>query len=124
MARQEARDIVDHQVATIRDEGGDDVSFAITDGYLIIGTPDAVEAVLDPKGDLLADDGHYKDTVEAMPTKLGTYMYFDLAKLLRLPEAGIVPQLDEAEAALNGAIINYVNERDVVRSSAVITIEK
>ncbi len=109
-------------VTTFEDEDGEEISFAITDGYLLIGTPDGVEAVLDPQGPRLSEMKVYGNTVDAMPTKLGTYAYFDLAELLGLEEAGIVPQLDDAQAALEGAIINYVNERDVVRSSAVITI--
>ena len=44
------------------------------------------------------------------------------ARGLRLQEDGLPVDLDDAEKALKGAIINYVNERDVVRASGVITI--
>lgn len=110
------------EVTTALDEDGEPLAFAIKDGYVVIGTPDGVAAVLQPNGPRLAEMKNYKDTVEAMPTKLGTYGYFDLSLLLRLPEAGIVPDLDEVERALQGVIINYVNERDVVRTSGVVTI--
>jgi len=109
-------------VTSFIDEDGDEIAFAITDGYLLIGTPNGVEAVLDPEGPRLSDVRTYSDAVKAMPTKLGTYVYFDVAVLLGLEEAGIVPTLGDSERALRGAIINYVNERDVVRSSAVLTI--
>lgn len=110
------------EVTSFIDEDGDEIAFAITDGYLLIGTPDGVEAVIEPDGPRLSEMDTYRDTVEAMPTKLGSYAYFDIATLLGLEEAGIVPTLGDSEKALRGAIINYVNERDVVRSSAVITI--
>lgn len=123
----EGTDLSDYSVAGVDvtsfvDEDGDEIAFAITDGYLLVGTPNGVEAVLEPEGPRLSEMDTYKDTVEAMPTKLGSYGYFDIATLLGLEEAGVVPTLGDSERALRGAIINYVNERDVVRSSAVITI--
>jgi hypothetical protein len=59
-----------------------------------------------------------------MPTKLGTYAYLDLSKLLRLAEGGIPADLDEVERALAGLIINGVDERGVIRLSGILTIEE
>ncbi len=109
-------------VVTFKAEDGEDVAYGFTSGYLVIGTPAALKAILDPDGPRLSETKTYSETVAAMPTKLGTFAYFDVATLVRLPEAGLPAQLDEAEKAFKGAIINFVNEREVVRSSAVITI--
>ena len=59
-----------------------------------------------------------------MPSKLGTYAYFNMGKLVRLAEGGVPADLDDAERALAGLIINIVDEREVVRLSGIITIEE
>ena len=116
---------VDMTVA--EDEDGEPLAYAFKDGYLAIGTPGAVEGVLkmgsgDPS---LAELQRYRDAVAQMPTALGTFGFFNLAALLRLEEApGIPEELDAVERALGGAIINWVEERGVVRLSGVVTIEE
>ena len=113
------------QVTTVADVSGDPLAYAFKDGYLAIGTPGAIEAVLSraPGDSSLAGSPRYSATVEQMPSALGTYAFFDLAALLRLEEAPGVPAvLDRAEQALDGLIINAVEERGVVRYSGVLTI--
>ncbi len=97
-------------------------AYAITDGYLLFGTPAAVEQVLNGGYISLEEMKNYRDTIAALPTKTGTYMYFDMATILRLTSGGIPVDLDTAEKALRGAALNYVNERDVVSASGVLTI--
>lgn len=113
------------QVTTVADVAGDPLAYAFKDGYLAIGTPGAVEAVLSraPGDPSLAEEPGYSATVKQMPSALGTYAFFNLAALLRLEEAPGVPAvLDDAERALDGLIINAVEERGVVRYSGVLTI--
>ena len=99
------------------------MAFAIKDDYLLIGTPAGVEAVLTLGNEPpLAALNRYRETVDAMPTKLGSFVYMNMASMLRLEEAGVVPELDDAERALQGLILNMVDERGVVRTSGVLTI--
>jgi hypothetical protein len=111
------------EVTVATDMDGEEVVFAFKDGYLIIGTLSGVTGVLElGSGPALSSSSRYSETVDAMPTSLGSFAFFDMAALLRLEEAGIVPELDEAEEALRGAIINMVEERGVVQFSGVLTI--
>lgn len=97
-------------------------AYAVVDGYLVFGTEAAVEKVLGGGYVTLDQMQTYRETIAALPTKTGTYFYFDMAALLRLTEGGIPVDLSTAEKALRGAALNYVNERDVVRASGVLTI--
>jgi hypothetical protein len=73
----------------------------------------------------LAGLRRYQETVAQMSSALGTYAFFNIAALLRLEEMpGMPPPLDEAERALGGIILNWVEERGVVRVSGVVTIEE
>jgi hypothetical protein len=109
------------QVSVFTDVDGKDAAYVIKDGYVLFGSLKAVERVL-AGGASLADNARYKDTVTKMPTQLGTYGYFDLKTLVRLAEGGVPADLDAAEQALNGLIINAVDQNGVVRLSGIITI--
>jgi hypothetical protein len=111
------------EVIFFEGDDGEEVGVAVRDGVVYAGTPAGLEAVLEPDGPRLHEMERYKQTVDSLPTRLGTYAYFDVNVLLRLESAGIPAELDEAEEALEGAIVNVVNERDVVRTSGVITIK-
>lgn len=115
------------EMTVFDDVDGDPLAYAFKDGALILGTPAGVEAVLEmaPGQPSLAGLKRYQDSVEQMPSALGTYAFFNLGALLRLEEASGVPAvLDAAERALEGLIINAVDERGVVRLSGVLTIEE
>lgn len=111
-----------HEMTAFEDEDGEELAYAFLEGNLVFGTRKAVEEVLENEGPPLGDSREYRHAVEQMPSALGTYLYFDLATLLRLAEEGVPPELDEAEEALEGLIINAVDERGVVRLSGILTI--
>lgn len=125
--RIEERNAGGFEMTIGRDEGGESLAFGFRDSRLVMGTPGGVEAVLalgsgDPS---LAALERYRATVEQMPSALGTYAFVNLAAMLRAGNDGIVPGVvEEAGAALEGLIINVVDERGVVRLSGVLTIEE
>lgn len=98
------------------------LAYAAGDDYIVVGSEEAVRTVLRGDGPPLADNVTYAATVSQMPTALGTYIYVDLAAALRLTEGGIPVDIDDAERALGGLILNVVIEREIVRASGVVTI--
>ncbi len=125
--RVEKRDVGGFEMTIGRDQEGEPLAFGLRDGRLVMGTPAGVEAVLalgsgDPS---LATLNRYRATVEQMPSALGTYAFVNLAAMLRAGEGEIVPGIiEEAGAAMEGLIINLVDERGVVRLSGVLNIEE
>jgi hypothetical protein len=105
-------------------DDGDDLAYAFFEGNLLFGTTEGLRLVLENDDPTLDELRRYRETVDQMPTKLGTYAYLDLSKLLRLAEGGIPADLDEVERALAGLIINGVDERGVIRLSGILTIEE
>jgi len=113
------------EVTEFVDEDGDEAAYAFMDGMLLIGTPDGVEWVIEGQSEPpLAQLNRYLKAKEQLPTSLGTYGYFNLTTLLRLTEGSVPVDLDEAERALEGLIINVVDERGVVRTSGILTIDE
>ena len=106
------------------EESGEEGAYAVLDGVLLLGTAEAVKLVLSNDEAPLRDFSRYTEAVGQMPSALGTYAYLDMSKILRLAEGGIPADLDEAEEALSGLIINAVDERDVVRLNGILTIEE
>jgi len=111
-------------MTVFRDDDGDESAYAFLDGNLVLGTRGGVQRILENKEPALGSLRKYNQTVEQMPTSLGTYAYFDLSKLLRLAEGGVPADLSKAERALSGFIINAVDERGVVRLSGILTVEE
>lgn len=111
------------EMTVFRDKTGDEAAYAFLDGNLVFGTAGSVTRVLKNNDPSLGELKRYRQTVEQMPTGLGTYAWFNLSKVLRLAEGGIPADLSAAERALSGLIINGVNERGVVRLSGIITVE-
>jgi hypothetical protein len=120
--RPERRDVDSHEMTVFEDEDGEEIAYAFLEGNLVFGTPGGVEAVLANTESSLTSNEKYIDSVGQMPSALGTYLYLDLATVLRLASDGMVPELDEAERALEGLIINVVDERGVVRLSGIVTV--
>ncbi len=111
------------EVTIASDEDGEPLAYAFKDDYVLIGTVAGLEAVLTLGGEPpLAALNRYRETVGAMPTSLGSFVYLNMSTVLRLAEGGVVPQLDAADEALKGLILNVVDERGVVRVSGVLTI--
>lgn len=111
------------EVTIVRGDDGEDAAVGVHDGYAFIGTVGAVEATLEAGDDVLAEVDDYKTAKDALDTKTGSFAYFDLATLLRLAEDGIPADLDEAEEALAGLIINLVEERGLIRLAGILTVE-
>lgn len=111
------------QMTFVRDDTGEELGYAVTEGYLVFGTAKAARSVVAKDfGPNLAGALKYQKTVKEMPTALGTFGYFDVANLLRLTGGGAPVDLDTAARVLQGAIVNFVEERSVARISGVITI--
>jgi Protein of unknown function (DUF3352) len=100
----------------------DELAYAAGDDFIVVGSEEGVRTVLRGDSPSLAGNVTYSSTVAQMPTELGTFVYVDLAAALRLTEGGLPVNLDEAERALGGMILNMVIEREVVRASGVVTI--
>ena len=122
-ARPRTEKIAGKDVTVFEGEDGEEGAYTFLDGNLLIGTLEGVRIVLENDEPTLDQLGKYRATVEQMPTKLGTYAYIDLADVLRLASGGIPADLDEAERALSGLIINGVDERGVIRLSGILTVE-
>ncbi|MGB4862162.1 MAG: DUF3352 domain-containing protein [Tepidiformaceae bacterium] len=111
------------EMTSFEDEDGDVTAYAFLDGNLLLGTKAAVEMVLKNDEPPLSSLRRYNDAVGQMPTKLGTYGYFNMSKLVRLAEGGVPADLGDFERALSGLIINVVDERGVARLSGILTVE-
>jgi hypothetical protein len=111
------------EMTVFRDEGGEEGAFAFKDGNLLLGTKAAVVKVLENTDPPLGSLKRYTQTIDEMPTSLGTYAFLNMSTILRLAEGGVPADLDEAERALSGLIINVVDERGVFRLSGILTVE-
>lgn len=111
-------------MTVFRDEDGDEGAFAFKDGNLLLGAKPAVMKVLENTDPPLGSLKRYTQTVDQMPTSLGTYAFLNMSTILRLAEGGVPADLDKAERALAGLIINVVDERGVFRLSGILTVEE
>lgn len=116
--------IAGHDVTVFENDEGEESAYTFLEGNLLLGTLEGVRIVLENDEPTLDELEKYRSTVSQMPTKLGTFAYIDLAKVLRLASAGIPADLDKAERALAGFIINGVDERGVVRLSGILTVKE
>ncbi len=122
-SRPKVEKVAGTDMTVFRDEDGDESAYAFLDGNLVLGTKNGVQRVLENEEPPLSGLRKYNETVDQMPTSLGTYAYFNLSKLLRLAQGGVPADLSQAERALSGLIINGVDERGVVRLSGILTVE-
>ena len=103
---------------------GTAMAYAIRDGYVVVGSAAGVKKTL-AGGQTLAQTDAYANTVKQMPSALGTYTYLDMSSVLSVAsENGAPVQLDDAQNALEGLIINWVDERDVLRLNGVLSVKK
>ncbi|GAB4332586.1 MAG: hypothetical protein Kow0010_18610 [Dehalococcoidia bacterium] len=100
------------------------VAYGVAGGYLFLGSPGAVEAVLAGVSLPMTGNATYRGAIDQMPTPLGSYLFLNLFSLLRSDAGDAIPDLDAAMRALDGLIINAVSERGVVRVSGVVTIRE
>ncbi|MCC7365799.1 MAG: DUF3352 domain-containing protein [Dehalococcoidia bacterium] len=109
------------EMTLFEDEDGEEAAWAIRDGYIVIGSVEGVRRILEG-GESLADSERYQRTVSQVPSRLGTFLFVDLHEVLRLEEAGVPEELDDATSALEGLIVNLVADRDIARINAALTI--
>lgn len=122
-AKSRTENVKGVEMTFVLSDAGDELGYAVTDSYMIFGTAKAARSIVAKDfGPDLAGAAKYQKTVKEMPTALGTFAYFDVANLLRLTSGGVPVDLDVAEKVLQGAIVNFVEERGVARVSGVITI--
>lgn len=100
-----------------------DLAYAVTDGYVAIGSSESVSALLQKKGPVLADLPGYKDTAAQLSGGLGTFAYIDLASLLQRSLGG-AGDLGAAENALEGLVINLVNDHNLLHISGAVSVGK
>jgi hypothetical protein len=111
------------QVTLFDDGDGNALAYAIRDSYILIGSEAGVRKVL-AGGDTLAASKTYANTLKQMPSALGTYAYLDMSSLVSLAGSGGVPaELDDAQKALEGMVINWVEERGVVRFNGILSVK-
>jgi hypothetical protein len=105
------------------DEPGEEFAFAITDGYALLGDPEAVQMVLESDGDSLADTARYQDAKETLGMRLGSFGYFDLATLIETFSGDdfVTGEVFRAEA-LQALIFNLVEDGGFTRSAGAVTI--
>lgn len=110
------------KLTVIKNADGDEVAYAITDGYAAVGSKAAVAATVGRKDAPLSELGIYQRATADQ--KLGSFAFFNLQKLTQLSEGGVPPVLDEATKALQGLIINAVNDGGLARVSGLVTIKE
>ena len=108
---------------TVWSTDDDTLAYAVTDGYLAVGTRAAVRSTLEGRGPHLTESEAYRDAVAELPGKLGTFAYFDVPALIRAGDPGI-DELDEAQRALGGAMLNIVEQDDTMRLSGVLVVQE
>ncbi|MEO8538578.1 MAG: DUF3352 domain-containing protein [bacterium] len=123
VSRARTEKVGNTEMTVFKDEDNEEAAYAFLDGNLVLGTKEAVTRVLGNNEPSLGSLKKYNQTVEQMPTGLGTYAYFNLSSLLRLAEGGVPADLSAAERALSGLIINGVDERGIIRLSGILTVE-
>lgn len=116
------RQVAGVEVTVFRNDDGDEAGYAFRGNDVVLGSLTGITAILELKGDSLATTSRFRATLDGLGAPTGTYGYFDLPKLLRLAEGGVVPQLDEVEQALGPAIINFVSDQGLVRMLAFVSV--
>lgn len=99
---------------------GSDGAWAVFDGKLVLGSPEGVRHFLERDGDNLAGSRQYQAAVGELTTKLGSYLYLDLAGLFREIDDEFIPEVEGIESL----ILNVVNDGGLARFSGVLSIEE
>ena len=113
------------EMPVFRDSGGDESAYAVAGGVAIFGTAAGLQTILEGKGENLSGSKAYTHSVAGLGTSLGSFMFFNLHEALGSSLGGLVgvggdPALD----ALEGFMLNFVNEKGLARVSGVVSIAK
>jgi hypothetical protein len=106
-----------------RDSGGN-AAYAVNHGVMLVGSEAAVRLVLSGKGDHLAGTAAYADTVKGLGTPLGTYLFVNIQEALNSSLGESATGVSTATSALEGAILNFVNENGLARINGAVSVRK
>jgi hypothetical protein len=109
---------------TRRGGPGPALAVALKGDDLLVGTEDAVRAVLDGPRQTLARAARFRDAAGALPHSPGTFAYFDLHQLIRLGDGAVPGDLGRAERVLNGLMITMVEDRGLARIGGALVIKE
>jgi hypothetical protein len=112
------------EMRTRRDGSEPTLAVALDGNDLLAGTEDAVRAVLQGPRQSLAGASRFRDTVRDLPHALGTFLYLDLHRLIRLGDTAVPGALDQAERVLNGLVITMVEERGIARIGGALVVKE
>lgn len=106
------------------DEDGEEFAYTVTDGYLLVGNPEAVRRILDASGESLAESGRFRDAKSTLDTRLGAFAYFDFPALFRVFGGDEFVSEDELDInALSALLFTMVEDGGFTRFSGTLTIE-
>lgn len=97
----------------------DGTAVAVVDGVLIVGTSDAVEAILEGPREKLAESIAFQDAIARLPTPTGSFLFLNFAPLLE-DDSLDLPVAD----TLQSLIINVVQNDGFGRISGALTVKE
>jgi len=108
------------RVTTLGDES--EVAYAIQDGYVVIGTFDAVLDIVADDRRRLTQDAHYAAAVAGIDTPLGSFVYLNLGSLLAIAAEDLPGEFGKLEDVLQSLILNAVQDSGVNRLTGVLAV--
>ena len=107
-------------VTTLGDKA--EAAYAIRDGYVVIGTRDAVLDIVADDRRRLTQHPHYAAAVAGIDSPLGSFVYLNLGSLLALAAEDLPAELAELEDVLQSLIFNTVQDSGVNRLTGVLAV--
>jgi hypothetical protein len=102
----------------------EELAYAITDGYLVLGDPDAVQLVLEADGDTLGESARFKGAQDTLGTGLGSFGYFDFQRLFDVFGGDEYVGEDELQiSALQALMFTMVEDGGFTRFAGAVTID-
>jgi hypothetical protein len=120
----ESETVAGVEMRTRRGGPGPALAVALKGDDLLVGTEDAVRAVLEGPRQTLARAARFREATDNLPHALGTFVYFDLHRLIRLGGGAVPGGLDRAERVLDGLMITMVEERGLARVGGALVIKE
>lgn len=106
------------------DDPGEAIAYAITDRYLLLGDPGAVQMVLEADGDGLGESARFRGAQSTMGTSLGSFAYFDFQPLFEVFGGGEFFSDDEFQLdALQALMFTMVEQGGFTRFAGAVTID-
>jgi hypothetical protein len=108
---------------TVSGPGGE-LAYAVTAGYMAVGTTDTVRSVLAKDAGSLEKASNYQRTLLEVNASLGTYFYVDLQSLLKAFENELPESARPAARAARSIIFNAVQEGGASRSFGAFVVQE